>query len=118
MMKILAVEPDQNDLDRLTDALRKVHGECEVLSYRDPMLAFQYAYNNPVDVVFAAADMGRLNGFTLAKMLYQACGKISVYLIGADNTFRSDARRLMLNGFLVRPVTPEGITREENAEEW
>mgnify|MGYP000478084149 CR=1 FL=1 len=118
MAIILAVEPDKKELEQLTAALSSLHPECEVLAYSDPMLAFQYAYNHPVKSVYAAAAMKRVDGFRLAKMLREISDGIAVYLIGEDETYRRDAKRLTLDGYLIRPVTPEAIRAEENAEEW
>ena len=118
MAIILAVEPDQKELERLAAALSSVHPEREILAYSDPMLAFQYAFNHTVESVYAAAVMNRVDGFRLAKMLREISDGISIYLIGDDDVYRRDARRLTLDGYLIRPVTPEAIRAEENAEEW
>ena len=118
MAIILAVEPDQKELERLTEALSSLYPAQEVLAFGDPMLAFQYAFNHPVESVYAAAAMNRVDGFRLAKMLREVSNGISIYLIGDDEAYRRDARRLNLDGYLIRPVTPEAIRAEENAEEW
>lgn len=112
-MTILTVDPNSKDLNHLTNCLSLLHPGDKVRSYSDPMLAYQYAFNHKVEAVYAAVNMKRLDGLTLAKMLREDQPDMRIYLVAKDNAHRVDAIRVMADGYLVKPVTATTILQQE-----
>ncbi len=112
-MTILAIDPDLKDLKILTKCLMHLYPEDNVLSYSDPLLAFKYGFNHPVEVVYTVVTMKRLDGVSLAKMLQDNHPGILVNLISSDESHRCDAMEIMANTYLIKPVSEQNIRQAD-----
>lgn len=109
-MMILAVDGTALRLSRLAELLRSAFPEDTVITHGDPLAAGQYCYNNPVDVLFAALQMPRLDGLKLAAFVRHANPGAAVLLIA--NT-ASDAEAVLweddADGVLAYPLTEAAL---------
>ena len=109
-MKIIAVDTNWSDLKSLVACIREVYPEDAVEGFIDPLLALKYGYNTPVDVIFAAADMKRLSGIELIRLLRQnQQTKMGVCLITQDTGGKAYDGNLFIEVLLVKPVTCEKL---------
>ena len=113
MMTILTVDPELNDLKALTQSLSRLYPEDEVVSFSDPLMALQYAEHQPIDVLYAAADMKRLAGTVLAQRLREKQPLLRVFLVAADEAYRLDALQIKADGYLIKPISVSDIMQEE-----
>ena len=65
-MTFLIVDQCQERLQALSDQLRALFPDCPVILETDPLLAGDYCFSNPVDVLYAGWHMKWLDGPKLA----------------------------------------------------
>ena len=109
-LKVIAVDPNSEDLLRLSESIRRITPPgTSVECFRDPLFAHQYACLNPVDALYALAEMNHMNGFEIARFLRGKYPQIEVYLLWQNDDYQRDAQRLGADGYIVKPVTPEAL---------
>ena len=112
-MRILLVDDEQLQLLRLTDAVKKaLPQESEILSYTNPVLAWEENKEKPVDIAFLDIDMPVMNGMMLAKKLKIVNPQVNVIFVTAYNEYALDAYKLHASGYVTKPVNVEKIKAE------
>lgn len=112
-MRILLVDDEQLQLLRLTDAVKKaLPQESEILSYTNPVLAWEENKEKPVDIAFLDIDMPVMNGMMLAKKLKTVNPQVNVIFVTAYNEYALDAYKLHASGYVTKPVNVEKIKAE------
>ena len=98
-MKILTVANHIAILEELEKELSAVSPGSEIIRETDALMAGKYAFNHEVDIVFAEADMKRMNGLQLIQFVRHKHSDVKSFLIGTDED---------LSGFL--GVVSEDVT--------
>ena len=112
-MRILLADDEQLQLLRLTDAVKKaLPQESEILSYTNPVVAWEENKENPVDIAFLDIDMPVMNGMILAKKLKTVNPQVNVIFVTAYNEYALDAYKLHASGYVTKPVNVEKIKAE------
>ena len=83
-MKILTVENHIAILEELEKELSAVSPGSEIIRETDALMAGKYAFNHEVDIVFAEADMKRMNGLQLIQFVRHKHPDVKSFLIGTD----------------------------------
>ena len=84
-MKILLVDDEKLQLLRLEETVKKVLPEAELLSYSNPLKAFEENEKEQIDIAFLDIEMPGLNGIALAKKLKGVNPKINIIFVTAYN---------------------------------
>ena len=112
-MRILLADDEQLQLLRLTDTVKKaLPQESEILSYTNPVVAWEENKENPVDIAFLDIDMPVMNGMILAKKLKTVNPQVNVIFVTAYNEYALDAYKLHASGYVTKPVNVEKIKAE------
>lgn len=98
-MKILAAANHTDMLDELETDLSGFFPGAEIIRETDALMAGKYAFNQAVDVVFAEADMKRMNGLQLIQFVRREHPGVKSFLIGTEEE--------LSESFF---VTPEDVT--------
>lgn len=115
-MNVVIVDPDQKEQGVLRKLLADVYHPENIQIFIDPLMAIKYGANNPVDVLYAATDMKRVNGFELGKILRNFNPDIELNFISDTEQERIDAMRIMAESCILRPVTAESICPKEEKQ--
>lgn len=107
-MRILTVANHMNMLKELEKDLSATLPGSEIIQETDALMAGKYAFNNDVDIVFAEADMKRMNGLQLIQFVRHEHPDVKSFLIGTDEEF-SDS-------FFVIPEDVTGVLTYPFAE--
>ncbi len=107
-MVILAVDPQPSDLEHLVQCLKCAYPQSRVLPFSDPLLAYQYGFNNAVDAVYTVKHMKRLDGMGLANMLRKKHPAIQVCFI-TGKTAKQSAVLLQFGRWIHKPITVQAI---------
>lgn len=83
-MKILAAANHTDMLDELETDLSGIFPGAEIIRETDALMAGKYAFNQPVDIVFAEADMKRMNGLQLIQFVRREHPDVKSFLIGTE----------------------------------
>ena len=112
-MRILLVDDEELQLLRLTEAVKKaLPTDSVILSYANPVLAWEENKETPVDIAFLDIDMPVINGIMLAKKLKTVNPQVNVIFVTAYNEYALDAYKLHASGYVTKPVNAEKIQEE------
>ena len=110
-MKILTVANHIAILEELEKELSAVSPGSEIIRETDALMAGKYAFNHEVDIVFAEADMKRMNGLQLIQFVRHEHPGVKSYLFGADEDFSESFLIVSedVTGILTYPFTGKAI---------
>lgn len=111
-MKIIAVDDEQVSLGLLCAEIRKVVPQDELVTFRLPQEALEYAKSNSFDVAFFDIEMPGMNGIELAKKIKQLQPRTNFIFVTAYTKYALDAVQLHSSGYLLKPVTYSAIKQE------
>lgn len=90
-MKILAVANRIAVLEALEKELKEAFPGSEIVQETDVLMAGKYAFNQGVDIVFAEANMKRMNGLQMIRFVRQEHPGVISFLVGTEQEL-SEAR--------------------------
>ena len=111
-MRIIAVDDEKIALEALSCAIKAIVSEDEVVSFRYPEDAIEYAKENLCDIAFLDVEMVGMNGVELAEELKKLNSEINIVFCTGYGNYRDAAFDLHASGYLMKPITPEKIKRE------
>ena len=111
-MKIIAVDDEKIALEALSNAIKATVTEDEVVSFRYPEDALEYAEQNFCDIAFLDVEMAGMSGVELAEKLKEYNSEINIVFCTGYGNYRDAAFDLHASGYLMKPITPEKIKRE------
>ena len=111
-MKIIAVDDEKIALEALSGAIKAVVAEDEVISFRYPEDALEYAKENLCDIAFLDIEMVGMSGVELAEELKKYNAEINIVFCTGYGNYRDKAFELHASGYLMKPITPEKVKRE------
>lgn len=110
-MKILAVANRDTVRTELSRELSALFPEAEIIEEANALMAGKYAFIHPVDLVFAEAEMKRMNGPQLIRFIRQECPAAKGFLIGTEQALSAclptDPEEVA--GSLIYPFTEKAI---------
>lgn len=111
-MRIIAVDDEKLALEALSGAIKAIVTEDEVVSFRYPEDAIEYAKENLCDIAFLDIEMVGMSGVELAEELKKYNDEINIVFCTGYGNYRDVAFDLHASGYLMKPITPEKIKRE------
>ncbi len=112
-MRVILVDDEELGLIRLKNAVEKVlPKETEILSYSNPVKAFEENSGKSADIAFLDIEMPVLNGITLAKKLKTVNPKTNIIFVTAYNDYALDAYKMHASGYVTKPVNEEKVREE------
>ena len=111
-MRIIAVDDEKIALEALSGAIKSIVTEDEVVSFRYPEDALEYAKENFCDIAFLDIEMVGMNGVELAEELKKYNSEINIVFCTGYGNYRDAAFDLHASGYLMKPITPEKVKRE------
>ena len=111
-MRIIAVDDEKIALDSLSSAIKAIVTEDEVVSFRYPEDAIDYARENACDIAFLDIEMVGMSGVELAAELKKFNSEINIVFCTGYGNYRDAAFELHASGYLMKPITPEKVKHE------
>ena len=111
-MRIIAVDDEKLALEALASAIKAIVVEDEVVTFRYPEDALEYAKENLCDIAFLDIEMVGMSGTELAEKLKEYNSEINIVFCTGYGNYRDKAFELHASGYLVKPITPEKVKRE------
>lgn len=98
-------------LEELGRELSDIFPEGEIIKETDALMAGKYSFNHEVDVVFAEADMKRMNGLQLIQFVRQEHPDVKSFLIGSEKELSESFLVVSedVTGVLAYPLTENAI---------
>ena len=94
--------------------LEEVVPNATVTGFNWPQEAIEYAKVNRIDLAILDIEMGTANGLDLCHALLKINPCIAVVYLTAYPDYSLDAWDTDACGFMVKPLTPEGVRRQLN----
>ena len=111
-MKIIAVDDEKIALQGLLSSIQKAAPNATVYGFRYASEAIAHMQNDPCDIAFLDIEMKGTDGVTAAKMLKEINPDINIIFATGFGSYRDAAFDLHASGYLIKPITAEGIKRE------
>ena len=111
-MRIIAVDDEKIALEALSNSIKAVVAEDEVIGFRYPEDALEYAKENFCDIAFLDVEMAGMTGVDLAEKLKNYNSEINIVFCTGYENYRDKAFELHASGYLMKPITPEKVKRE------
>lgn len=111
-MRILLADDEKLQLLRLEEAVEKVLPEAEILSYSNPVKAFEENKDCQIDIAFLDIEMPGLNGISLAKKLKNVNPKVNIIFVTAYDNYAREAMKIHASGYVSKPVSPAKVKEE------
>ena len=111
-MKIIAVDDEKIALEALAGSIKAIVAEDEVVIFRYPEDAIEYASHNVCDIAFLDVEMVGMSGVELAEELKKLNDEINIVFCTGYGNYRDKAFELHASGYLMKPITPEKVKCE------
>lgn len=92
--------------------LEEVMPNATVVGFTRPAEAVDYARVNRVAVAFLDIEMGKTSGLDLCRTLLDINPRTNVIFLTAYAEYSLDAWSTGASGFMVKPITPEGVRKQ------
>jgi len=89
--------------------LKKAIPNAEVTGFTKPSEAVEYAKANRVSLAFLDIELGTTSGLDLCRALLEINPRTNVVYLTAYSEYSLDAWSTGASGFMLKPITPEGI---------
>ena len=111
-MRIIAVDDEKIALEALAGSIKAIVAEDEVVTFRYPEDALEYAKENLCDIAFLDIEMVGMSGTELAEELKKYNSEINIVFCTGYGNYRDKAFELHASGYLMKPITPEKVKNE------
>ena len=92
--------------------LQNVLPNANVLGFTDGDEAIEYAKSNRVALAFLDIELRGMNGLDLCRGLLDANPHTNIIFLTAYGEYSLDAWSTGASGFMLKPLTPEGVKRQ------
>ena len=92
--------------------LEEVMPNATVVGFTRPTEAVEYARGNQVALAFLDIELGKTSGLDLCHTLLDVNPRMNVVFLTAYAEYSLDAWRTGASGFMVKPITPEGVREQ------
>ena len=89
--------------------IKQAMPSAEVVGFTRPAEAVAYAKEHQIALAFLDIELGRTNGFELCRTLLRIYPRTNVVYLTAFVEYSFDAWSTGASGFMLKPLTPEGI---------
>lgn len=89
--------------------LETVLPHATIAGFTRPQEALEYAKSNQVALAFVDIELGKTSGFDLCRALLDINPRTNVVFLTAYAEYSLDAWDTGASGFMVKPITPEGV---------
>jgi transcriptional regulator with XRE-family HTH domain len=92
--------------------LEEVMPNATIVGFTRPTEAVEYARGNQVVLAFLDIELGKTSGLDLCHTLLDVNPRMNVVFLTAYAEYSLDAWRTGASGFMVKPITPEGVREQ------
>ena len=111
-MKIIAVDDEKIALQGLLSSIQSAAPDAEVYGFRYASEAIAHMQKEPCDIAFLDIEMRGIDGVSAAKQLKEINPDINIIFATGFGSYRDSAFDLHASGYLIKPITAEGVKRE------
>lgn len=106
---VIMVEDRKVILTGGLSVLEQAMPDATIVGFEWPSEAIEYASENRVSLAFVDIELGGESGFDLCKSLLDINPRTNVVFLTAYGEYSLDAWGTGASGFMLKPITPEGV---------
>ena len=114
-VNVILVDDSRIILSWSLPILRSALPGAVVTGFTRPSEALEYAGNNRVALAFLDIELGKTSGFELCRALLEVHPRTNVVYLTAYSEYAFDAWSTGASGFMLKPITPEGVQAQLNS---
>lgn len=111
-MKIIAVDDGKIALQGLLFSIQKAAPGAEIHGFRYSGEAITHMETESCDVAFLDIEMKGMNGVEVAERLLAINPNVNIIFTTGFGSYRDVAFDMHASGYLIKPITTEGVKRE------
>ena len=111
-MKIIAVDDEKIALQGLLSSIQKAAPTAQLHGFRYADEALAHVEAHSCDVAFLDIEMRGMSGVELAQRLKDLNPDVNIIFATGFGSYRDTAFDLHASGYLIKPITEEGVRRE------
>lgn len=111
-MRAIAVDDETYMLETLEEAIRSSVDIESVEAFSSCSAALTYVSENEVDIAFLDINMRGVGGLELAEKIVDVQPKCKIVFCTGYGEYAVDAFKLHASGYLMKPITAEGVQKE------
>ncbi len=112
MPTIIIVDDSKPVLIDSVSVMQQVIPNAEIMGFTWPQEALDYARTNRVDLAVLDIELGCASGLDLCRALIEANSRTNVVYLTAYPDYSLEAWDTEACGFMVKPLTPEGVRKQ------
>ncbi len=112
MFKVIAVDDEQNALNRFERLILQDSRLELVKTFTKPQEAAKFCEDNKIDIAFLDIEMPGMSGLELAEVLMDYNPYIEVVFITAYNQYALEAFKAHATGYLLKPLSRDDFTAQ------
>ena len=109
---VIMVDDNNIILNGSLPILEEVMPNASVTGFIDPSDAVEYAKTNRIALAFLDIEMGIVSGLDVCRELLEINPRTNVVYLTAYSGYSLDAWSTGASGFMLKPLTPEGIREQ------
>lgn len=114
MLRVIIVDDEGLSLKRLSRIL-SASGEVEVCAtFQNPLEAYEYARDNPIDIAFLDISMPEVSGMMLSRQLHELYEAMDVVFVTGYEEYALQAFDISATDYLLKPVSAERVGQTLN----
>ena len=113
MMRIMAIEKNEEALAFLENQIKSAFPESVCNGFADPLMAIQFYTRSPSDLTIFCLDMKIIDGFTFTRTMRNIERTFTGIVLAEDSSQLNDIRKYQLEGV----VKPYGMQQLKDAWE-
>ncbi len=94
--------------------LEEVMPNATIIGFTRPSEAVEYARSNRVALAFLDIELGKLSGFDICNTLLDINPHTNIVFVTSYSDYSLDAWNTKASGFMLKPITPEGVKNQLN----
>lgn len=111
-MRFFTVDDEKYMLDEISEILRRVRPDDEVVTFSNPRSALEAAKQQPVDVAFLDIQMGSMTGLQLALQMKHLQPDVHIIFVTGYQEYAVEAFKMHATGYLLKPIVEKDLLRE------
>ncbi|WP_340021328.1 response regulator [Paenibacillus sp. FSL K6-1096] len=109
MLRTIIVDDEQPSLKRLSRILSE-SGEIEVCqTFQNPLMAYEYVRENPVDVAFLDISMPEVHGMNLSRQIHELYPAMDIVFVTGYEEYALQAFDINATDYILKPVSAERV---------
>ena len=112
LRSVILVDDDEIILSHGVTVLEEVMPNAKITGFIWPQEAVEYAKADRVDLAVLDIELGTASGFDLCRRLLEINPCTNVIYLTAYSDYALDAWSTEARGFMLKPLTPEGVKKE------